>query len=66
MYELSKTKVSKKNNLQISSRSSWNILGKVDDKVNHKAPVDYHEKDNVTFTTTSAARNANNPAIGEL
>ena len=42
------------------------ILGIVDHKIIYDDPIEYHEKDNSTLITTSAARNSNNIPIVAL
>ena len=57
MYDLSETKVTKKKFSQFQQNRIV-ILGIVDHKIPHEGPVEYHQKENVTFTTRSAVRNA--------
>ena len=42
------------------------ILGIADQKIIYDDPIEYHEKDNSTLITTSAARNANNTPISGI
>ena len=58
---------SKKEELkQLFIKNRIDILGVVDHKNIHDDPIEYYEKQNVTFITTSATKNANNAQIGGL
>ena len=59
-------KVSKKNLCNFSLNIRLDILGIVEHKIIHDDPIEHHEKQNVTFTTTSATKNANSAPIGGL
>lgn len=48
------------------SKNRIDILGIVDHKNIHDDPIEYYEKQNVTFITTSATKNANNAQIRGL
>ena len=52
--------------MQLFSKNRIDILGIVDHKTIQDDPIEYHEKQNVTFITTSATTNTNNAAIGGL
>ena len=52
--------------MQLFIKNRIDILGIVDHKIIHDDPIEYHEKQNITFGTTSAITNANNAPIGGL
>ena len=52
--------------MQIFTKNRIDILGIVDHKIIYDDLTEYHEKQNVTFMTTSATTNANNALIGGL
>ena len=60
------TKKSKQELISHFNKYKIDILGLIDHKIIHDDPVEYHEKDNSTLTTTSATRNANNTPIGDI
>ena len=52
--------------MQLFSKNRNNILGIVDHKIIQDDPIENHEKQNVTFITTSTTTNANNAPIRGL
>ena len=52
--------------MQLFRKNRIDILGIVDYKIIHDDPIEYHEKQNITFETTSAITNASNAPIGGL
>ena len=63
MYGLLENKTKQEELINRVSNYKIDILGKVDNKIIHDDPIEYHEKHNSTLITTSATRNVNNTPI---
>ena len=59
-------KIKQEELMQLFTKNRIGILGIVDHKIIHDDPIEYHEKQNVTFITTSTTTNANSEPIGGL